>query len=190
MANAPTRPPGHSRFGRRPPRGPVTVPASRDDDKQRIAKLHQASAHLRSTGAPELAAEVDFVLTDEGARFLNRLRWGTVADDNPNLAISVTPELRARLKALASENGKKLDQIVRDGFDRYIAGRWLPPEPMKRRRGLEKVNLNLRTDAGQRQRLRELKAERSEELGFQVADAWIALAWLLEEFGLEAEDVL
>jgi hypothetical protein len=164
------------------------VPAPRDD--KRIAKLRQASAHLRSTGAPDLAEEVDFVLTDEGARFLNRMRWGTVADENPNLAISVTPELRARLKALASENGKKLDQILREGFDRYIAGEWLPPEPVKRSRGVEKVNLNLRTDAGQRKRLRELKPERSEELGYQVPDAWIALAWLLEEFGLEAEDVL
>jgi hypothetical protein len=167
------------------------VPAPRDDDK-RIAKLRQASAHLRAGGParPELADEVDFLLTDEGARFLNRLRWGTVADENPNLAISVTPELRAQLKALASENGKKLDQIVREGFQRYIEGRFNPPEPVKRRRGLEKVNLNLRTDGAQRERLRQLKAERSEELGFQVADAWIALAWLLDEFGINAEDVL
>jgi hypothetical protein len=165
------------------------VPAPRDDDK-RIAKLRQASAHLRSTGAPELAEEVDFVLTEDGARFLNRLRWGAVAEGQPNLAIGITPELRADLKALASENGKKLDQIVREGFDRYIAGTWLPPEPVKRTRGLEKVNLNLRTDAGQRERLRELKPSRSEELGYQVADAWIALAWLLDEFGIAAEDVL
>jgi hypothetical protein len=166
------------------------VPVSRDDDK-RIANLRQASAHLRSTGAPEeLAQTVDFVLTEEGARFINRLRWGSVADDNPNLAMSVTPDLRARLKALASENGTTLEKVIREGFDRYITGRWLPPEPVKRRRGVEKVNLNVRTDAGQRDKLRKLKDERSRELGFKVADAWIALAWLMEEFGIPDEDVL
>jgi hypothetical protein len=168
------------------------VPVSRDNE--RIAKLRQASAHLRAGGParPDLADEVDFVLTDEGARFLNRLRWGSVADQSPNLAMNVTPALRARLKALASENGKKLDQIVQEGFERYIAGTWLPPEPIKRPRGSgsETVNLNVRTDAGQREKLRQLKDERSRELGFKVADAWVALAWLLEEFGIPDEDVL
>jgi hypothetical protein len=164
------------------------VPVSRDNE--RIAKLRQASTHLRSTGAPELAEEVDFVLTEEGARFLNRLRWGAVADKNPNLAMSVTPEMRAQLKALASENGTTLEKVVREGFDRYIAGEWFPPEPVRRRAGGGKVNLNIRTDAEQRESLRELKPQRSKQLGFKVADAWVALAWLLEEFGLEPEDVL
>lgn len=193
MANAPTtRPPNRPWSDRRPPRGPATVPASRDDQK-RIANLKKASAHLRSTGAPEeLADTVDFVLTDEGARFLNRMRWGSVADGNPNLAMSVTPELRARLKALASENGKKLDQIVQEGFARYIDGTWVPPQPVKAKSGagVEKVNLNIRTDAGQRTQLAQLKPARSAELGFKVADAWIALAWLLEEFGIDTEELL
>lgn len=169
------------------------MPVSRDNE--RIAKLRQASTHLRAGGParPELADEVDFLLTEEGARFLNRLRWGAVAEQSPNLAMNVTPELRARLKALASENGKKLDQIVQEGFERYIAGTWMPPEPPPKRprgSGSETVNLNIRTDAGQRDKLRQLKDQRSRELGFKVADAWVALAWLLEEFGLDAEDIL
>lgn len=187
----PTRPPNRSRNGQGPPKGPRTVPVSRND-KQRTEGLQEVSAHLRDTGQPEFAERVDFVLTEEGAKFLNRMRWGAVADENPNLAISVTPTLRARLKALASENGEKLDAIVRKGFAQYIVGEWVPPQPPKpsRNLGLEKVNLNVRTDGEQRALMRELKADRSQELGYTVADAWVALAWLLEEFGLTVEDNL
>ncbi|MCX4911907.1 hypothetical protein [Streptomyces sp. NBC_00878] len=166
------------------------MPAPRDD--KRIELLHQASAHCRETGRPDLAEGIDFVFTEEGAKFLNRMRWGAVASDKPNLAISVTPQLRADLKALASEKDSKLEKVVREGFARYIAGDWVPPEPVKAARGagVQKVNLNIRTDAEQRALMRELKPERSEELGFQVPDAWVALAWLLEEFGLNVEDYL
>ncbi|MEU1134442.1 hypothetical protein ABZ383_32055 [Streptomyces sp. NPDC005900] len=167
------------------------MPVPRDDN-QRIAGLQEVSAHLRQTGHPEYADRVDFVLTDEGAKFLNRMRWGAVADGKPNLALSVTPELRARLKALASENGTKLEETVREGFAKYIAGDWLPPTPTRARSasGVDKVNLNIRTSAEQRKQMRDLKADRSQELGFQVADSWVALAWLLEEFGLSVEDNL
>ena len=160
MANAPTRPPKTSRYGRRPPRGPRLVPISRDD-QQRVARIRQASAHLSKTGAPDLAAEVDFLLTEDGRKFVGRLHWQERSDEAPNFGIWMPESLRDEIKAKASTAGAHLQSEAEHALTEFVEGRFTPAQPKRAGRGQagKKVNLNVRINAALRGRADEMGQE-------------------------------
>lgn len=159
MVNAPTRPPNRDRNRRRPPRGPRLVPLSRDDDK-RVTRIKEASAHLRSGGParPELADAVDFLLTEEGRKFIGRLSWQSTAQQKPNLAMEMPETLRDAIKAKASAAGASLEAEAGHALNEFLAGRFTPAQPERSPRGqaLKKVNLNVRVDKALRGQADEL----------------------------------
>lgn len=164
MANAPTRhPPNRGRDGRRPPKGPRLVPISRDD-QQRVDNLHKAAAHLRETGAPELAETVEFVLTSDGRRFINNLAWKPREQEVPNLAMGMTESLRSDIKSKAVSAGANLEAEAARALEEFLAGRFTPAQPERFPHGHtpKKVNLNVRVRADLR--------KRADELGQQLLD--------------------
>lgn len=157
VVNAPTRPPTRSRYGRRPPRGPRLVSISRDD-QQRVAKIRQASAHLTKTGAPELAEQVDFLLTEEGRKFVGRLHWKGRSEETPNFGIYMPVELRDEIKAKAATAGAHLESEVAHALTEFVEGRFTPAQPKRAAHGQagKKVNLNVRINAALRARADEV----------------------------------
>jgi hypothetical protein len=188
VANAPTRPPGRSRYGRRPPRGPRLVPLSRRD-QDRVEQLRQASAHLRETGAPKLADAVDFVLTDEGANFIGRLRWKETADENPNLALSMPTVLRDAIKAGASAQGKNLTTQAVVALNAFLAGDFVPERPERGKPGTvaPKSNLNVRVNAELRARVDEHGRKLMEDgvLDWAPLTSHVLKAWYAQKFAPE-----
>lgn len=164
MVNAPTRPPNRDRSRRRPPEGPRLVPLSRSD-KERVEKIKEASAHLRSTGAPKLAEHVDFLLTDEGRKFVGRLSWQERAEETPNFGIWMPIELRDEIKAKAAAAGAHLESEAAHALTEFVEGRFTPAQPQRAARGQagKKANLNIRINAGLRARADEMGRELLEE---------------------------
>jgi len=155
---------------------------------QRIAELEEAAKVLRSHKRHDLARAVSYVLTDEGAQMLYRRSRRGVAQPQPNLPMSVTPKVRDTLKKLAKENGTSLEQIVRNGVDRYLEGTWTPPLPVRSGygSGTKKVNLNVRLrDDEQQQQLKAKAQEHTDEADIRISASHVALSWLLDEFSLD-----
>jgi hypothetical protein len=123
-------------------------------DQDRVEQLRQASAHLRETGAPKLADAVDFVLTDEGANFIGRLRWKETAEENPNLPLSMPTVLRDLIKKNAAAQGKNLTTQAVVALNAFLAGDFVPQRQERGKPGtaLPKSNLNIRVN-------RELRAQ-------------------------------
>ena len=163
MANPRMRPPTRERDRRRPPKGPRLVPLSRDD-QQRFTQLQQAAAHLRQTGAAAEADAVDFVLTEDGRKFINRLAWKDREEQKPNLAMQMPETLRDDIKAKAAVTGANLEAEAQHALEEFLAGRFNPAQPKRAAHGQtpKKVNLNVRVDAA-------LRAQ-ADELGKQLLD--------------------
>lgn len=164
VANAPTRPPTRSRNRRRPPKGPRLVPISRDD-QQRVTQLQQAAAHLRETGKPALADAVDFVLTEDGRKFVGRLHWQERSDEAPNFGIWMPATLRDEIKAKAAAAGAHLQSEAEHALTEFVEGRFTPAQPERAARGQagKKVNLNVRINAALRTRADEMGQELLDE---------------------------
>lgn len=154
MAHTPTCPPSQSRMRRRPPRGPRPVPLSRDD-QNRVDQLHAVSAHLRSTGVPEFADRVDFVLTKEGMAFIGRLRRESMqgqADEATvpaNLPMYMDRAQRDEIKAAAKTASANLGFEAEHALKQFLVGVFTPAQSKRERRGTAapKANLNVRVDA-------------------------------------------
>jgi hypothetical protein len=183
--NAPTRPPGRSRNGRRPPRGPRLVPLSRDDNK-RVELTKQAAEHLRTGGParPELADAVDFLLTDEGRKFIVRLGWQDTAQRKPNLAMEIPVTLRDDIKEVAAAAGAKLEAEAEHALREFLAGRFTPAQPKKAPRGKTpaKANLNVRVDRELRRRADELgqRLLAEDELDWAPRASNVIVSWFTD----------
>lgn len=196
MVNAPTRPPGRSRNGGRPPKGPRPV-ALRPEDKKRLEQLTQAAAHLRATGKTEWADTVDFVLTPEGRAFVNRLRVDRLRQEEAtgkfgqNLALYMTRSLREEIKtsvarAQRETPGVKVTVSTEAGraLEAFLAGEFVPEKPQRAARGSgeEQVNLNVRVDPGLRERAENFGADNAAEFGWAPRASHIITAWLVGNF--------
>ena len=187
MANAPPRPPNH-RMRRRPPRGPRLVPLSRDDN-QRITQLQLASTHLRETGAPELAEAVDFVLTDEGRKFIGRISWQKTGQEKPNLAMQMPETLRDEIKAKAAAAGASLEAEAQKALEEFLAGSFTPARPERAPRGqaqaVRKVNLNVRVNAALRRQADELGKQllADDELDWSPLASNVIVSWFTDRAG-------
>ena len=156
-------------------------------DQERVKKIQQASAHLRSTGAPELAEHVDFLLTDEGANFVNRLRWKEAADENPNLALSMPMTVRNKIKRrVAAANAQIPAQAVL-ALNAFLNGEFTPARPQElfpRGAGGPRANLNVRVNAELRREVDEhgkrLKADGV--LDWEPSTSAVLKAWFVARF--------
>ena len=183
VANAPTRPPNRVERRRAQPRGTRLVPLSRDD-QQRLTQLQQASAHLREQGAPALADSVDFVLTEDGRKFINRLAWKDREQEKPNLAMQMPDTLRDEIKAKAAVAGANLEAEAQKALDEFVAGRFTPAQPKRAPHGQtpKKVNLNVRVDAGLRQQADEVGKQllAEGELDWAPRASHVIVAWFMD----------
>lgn len=162
MAHSRTRPPNRNTDRGRPSKGPRLVPLSRDD-QQRVTLLQEAAAHLRGpAGMPAHAEVIDFVLTPEGSKFVNRLNWTRRDEDIPNFAFQMVETLRDDIKAKAKVAGARLEAEAEHALKQFLAGRFTPARPEKYKHGQapRKVNLNVRVP-------RELRQE-ADALGKQL----------------------
>lgn len=162
------------------------MPLSRQD-QHRVDLLKQASAHLRTTGAPEEVAEaVDFVLTDEGANFVNRLRWKETGEENPNLALRMPLALRDEIKAGVEAAGKKLPAQAVTALNAFLDGKFVPERAAATTRGTggPSANLNVRVNAELRRRVdehgRQLLADGV--LDWAPLTSHVLKAWFVEKF--------
>ncbi|WP_107400461.1 hypothetical protein [Streptomyces africanus] len=159
------------------------MPLSRQD-QNRVELLQQASAHLRETGAPKLAEAVDFVLTDEGANFVNRLRWKGAAEENPNLALRMPLALRDEIKAGAKAAGKSLTAQAVTALNAFLDGKFVPEQGAARVSGSPQAMLNVRVNAELRKRVDEHGAKLKEDgvLDWAPLTSHVLKAWFVEKF--------
>jgi hypothetical protein len=134
---------------------PTDRVSQRSEDQKRVEELQQASAFLREHGAPaQLADAVDFVLTEEGRKFIGRLHWKKTDQANPNLAMEIPETLRNDIKAAAAVAGANLEAEAQRALEEFLAGRFTPAQSAREARGEapKKVNLNVRVNAELRRR--------------------------------------
>jgi hypothetical protein len=151
-------------------------------------RLKSAAKQLKTDGHDELASAVDAVLAPGG---WSLLRSGAGAPSASNLPITLDEDLREALKREAEAKDVTLSSLVNDGFRAVVAGTWVPPKPVRARRGAayatRRVVLNVRADDVARADLRDMLPELSAALGFRVTEGHVALAWMREELGLDSD---
>ena len=167
MANAPKKRPPNLRSDRRPPRGPLPVPAK---DTNLRPRLTAASSKLREINEPDLADAIDTVLAPNG--------WGRLRRSDPsvndsldrNMAMRMPSDWREQIKARAQAAGNKLADDVNEGLQTYLAGKFEPVAPGRAPQGVgEMVNLNVRA----KDALREAVAEQGDHSPALVASAYL-----------------
>jgi hypothetical protein len=97
------------------------------EDQQRRNRLIRAAQVLASetVGQPELAAEIDYVLSPKGPGFVKRLyddARGVGRTKQPTLPIRMPKDRRDLINHLADTQRVVLTEIVENGFRRWIEG--------------------------------------------------------------------
>lgn len=154
-------------------------------DQHRVDLLKKASAHLRNTGAPtELADSVDFVLTDEGARFVSRLRWKDLEQESPNLAVRMPRALRDEIKTTVQQKGTSLPAEAAAALNAFLADEYTPLRPVRGEHEGPVANLNIRVNADLRRRVDEYgqKLLADGELDWAPITSQVLRSWLIDNF--------
>ncbi|MFB7313012.1 hypothetical protein [Streptomyces sp. NPDC056192] len=123
MANAPKKRPPSLRSDRRPPRGPLPVPAK---DTNLRPRLTAASSKLREMNEPDLADAIDTVLAPNGWGRLRRSDPATTESLDRNMAMYMPIEWREQIKERAKKAGNEIKDDVNEGFRLYRAGKFEP----------------------------------------------------------------
>ncbi|MFC9497673.1 hypothetical protein [Streptomyces sp. NPDC056982] len=160
---------------------------TKQDVERTRAHLELAAAKMRAGGDPQIADTLDQLRAPHGYRMLvaDRVRSGTEL----NLQMFVEKSLRDRIYSEAKRTDSNLESVLDEGLRGALDGSWTPPYIPRARRGssVEKVALNVMVDAELLQELRAGLPALVESLGYKVTAPTIALAWLVQEFGLEEE---
>ncbi|MFH8483635.1 hypothetical protein [Streptomyces sp. NPDC018055] len=154
-------------------------------DQHRVDLLKKASAHLRDTGAPtELADTVDFVLTDEGARFVSRLRWQDLEQESPNLAVRMPRALRDEIKTTVQQKSTSLPAEAAAALNAFLADEYTPLRPVRGEHEGPVANLNIRVNAELRRRVDEYgqKLLADGELDWAPITSQVLRSWLIDHF--------
>jgi hypothetical protein len=151
-------------------------------------RLKSAAKQLKTDGHDDLASAVDAVLAPGGWTLL---RSEASAGSTSNLGITLDAGLRDALKREAEAKEVTLGWLVNEGFKAAASGSWVPPKPVRARRGMAypngRVVLNVWVNDIARADLRDVLPELSESLGFRVTEGHVALAWMREELGLDSD---
>ncbi|MEV2259241.1 hypothetical protein OG473_39610 (plasmid) [Streptomyces anulatus] len=154
-------------------------------DQHRVDLLKKASAHLRDTGAPtELADSVDFVLTDEGARFVSRLRWKDLEQESPNLAVRMPRALRDEIKTTVQQKDTSLPAEAAAALNAFLADEYTPLRPVRGEHEGPVANLNIRVNADLRRQVDEYgqKLLADGELDWAPITSQVLRSWLIDNF--------
>lgn len=154
-------------------------------DQHRVDLLKKASAHLRDTGAPtELADSVDFVLTDEGARFVSRLRWKDLEQESPNLAVRMPRALRDEIKTTVQQKDTSLPVEAAAALNAFLTDEYTPLRPVRGEHEGPVANLNIRVNADLRRRVDEYgqKLLADGELDWAPITSQVLRSWLIDNF--------
>ncbi|MFJ1782484.1 hypothetical protein ACIOKA_37895 [Streptomyces anulatus] len=154
-------------------------------DQHRVDLLKKASAHLRENGAPtELADTVDFVLTDEGARFVSRLRWKDLEQESPNLAVRMPRALRDEIKTTVQRKGTSLPAEAAAALNAFLADDYTPLRPVRGEHEGPVANLNIRVNADLRRRVDKYgqKLLADGELDWAPITSQVLRSWLIDNF--------
>ena len=192
MARDPQRRPAgrpHRSERRSPPRGPRTVPLSRQDQRT-SDNLTSAAARLREQGkeAAEEAATVASMLTPVGAAFITRY----YAQRTPTqFAIRMLESERAHIEAAAKENGDTISTLADQAMYELLHGIYMPTEyatvalPWKSMIKGDFKNLNLKVDGRLKTGVDLLMKDDAfiEDLGWAPGTAGTLIRlWLNERF--------
>lgn len=205
MAIAPTHPPGRSNHGGgRPPKGP-RMPRSRrlapDVVRARLTVLADR-LHKKDEDA-DFAEAVDAILAPRGWELLKRP--DKRANTEPNMALwmntSIKEALEAGARAEAAKEAAKsggspraaatvLAAVVNLGFEKFLAGEFMPSQPIRSTRGtaVPKSNLNIGPSKALRDQVEQKCPQVSAELGWEVTPGRVAMSWLYEEYGITDDD--
>jgi len=172
---------------------PIDRVSQRREDARRVENLQRAAAHLRESGAPaELADTVEFVLTEEGRKFIGRLNWKKTSQANPNLALTMPEELRGRIKAAAAVAGASLEAEAHRALEEFLAGRFTPAEPVRAAPGeaSKKVNLNIRVNAELRREAENLGNDllAQDEMTWAPKISHILISWFTDRLEEDFRD--
>ena len=172
MANiAPKNRPPSLRSDRRPPRGPLPVPAKDTNLRPRLAA---ASSKLRAMNEPDLADAIDIVLAPNGWGRLRRSDPATSDSLDRNMAMRMPHDWREQIKQRAQAAGNKLVDDVNEGLQTYLAGKFEPVAPGRAPQGFgEMVNLNVRA----KDALREAVTQQGDH-----SPALVAAAYLMSKY--------
>ncbi|MCL8016948.1 hypothetical protein [Streptomyces sp. AS02] len=158
--------------------------------------------HKRDEDA-DFAEAVDAILAPRGWELLKRP--DKRANTDPNMALwmntSIKQALEERARAEAKKEAEKsggkpraaatvLAAVVNQGFERFLAGDFVPSKPVRSVRGssVEKSNLNIGPSKDLRGRVEQKCAQVSAELGWEVTPGRVAMSWLYEEYGITDDD--
>lgn len=155
-------------------------------------RLTLASQRLKEAGYPDSAADVEAVLAPGGWTMLRTSAGASSASSKSrNLPITTVADIKGALKAAADEIGVTLSSVAEDGFRAVVEGRWAPPAAADRVRvpSVDKAGgrtvLNLAIPEDLREQVRGMLPALSEAAGYKVTEPQLALAWTMEELGVE-----
>lgn len=158
-------------------------------DKKHLDNLVEASAVLTEMGRPELAESVDYVRGPSGAEFTARLRkerTGATWERDTNLQMKVDPKDRDLIKARAEAAGDSLTELVNEGLEAFIAGKFDPRPPARAAFGSGgKVGLNLRPDEDLLTKA-EAKCKAMREAGIRIYVSNVGAAYLSRKYRVGA----
>lgn len=100
------------------------------EDQQRRNRLVRAAQVLASdtVGQPELAAEIEYVLSPKGPGFVKRIyddSRGVARTKQSTLPIRMPKDRRDTINRLADAAGEVLTEIVENGFRRWLEGEFV-----------------------------------------------------------------
>ncbi|MFJ8727737.1 hypothetical protein [Streptomyces sp. NPDC093269] len=195
VTDAPTRRPPTYPTGRRHPKGHHRVDSRPQRAHLQIAadRLREAGTRLNDPAYAESAGQVEAFLLP-GAWTALRAESGQGkprAGDTQTVTVEVPSEAikQALLKAAPEKDAESLSKVAEEGYQAFLKGRWMPPRKMQAPPGSKnaRIVVNLTIDKELRRQVRELLPVRSQEAGYRIYEATIALYWLTEEFGIDLQ---
>ena len=158
--------------------------ALRPADQHRRDQLVEAAAVLTEHGRPDLGQAVEFVLSAQGAPFVQRLQDLPATSERPNIPMRLPKADRDEIKTRAKAAGDKLDVEVHEAFRAFLAGTF-EPQPLERAphgSGDTMANLNVRTlDPAVRLKV-EVKCSQMRTGGQRMYVSTVALDWLYRKY--------
>lgn len=182
------RPPG--RRDRRRPEGHALAPSQKKASKRdavnaAIPTAQQAVDYLRDNGEDGMAAAVSTVI-----EYAANPVFGS---PTPTLSLFVEKAFRDHVKTAVGAGS--ITAIVREGFEAFLAGTWLPPQPQRMPKGskAEKASMSIRADGDLVKRVEAKGEEYAQEQGWSMAQGYklnarqVAIAYLEHVYPMPEE---
>ncbi|MFJ1993048.1 hypothetical protein [Streptomyces asiaticus] len=149
-----------------------------------------AAVFLREQGKPGMAEAVETTIEWAERAEQSAARQASIdAGLDPNYSLHVDKEFRTHVRAAAEEKGKDLASVVAKGLEAFRDGTWMPPAPVRARRGsaTEKVSLNVRIPKALFDEVDAMAKdpEQAGERGYALNARQVAIAALAKAFPMK-----